>query len=110
LESVRDLRYEVAQLDLLASRAVRRVAGALVTAHQHEALRLIAGKPGEDDYPARRDGQVKITDLELALIETTRTDLGLDRFEAPPGSLLGRMLAPRMTAPAARPTQDQPGP
>ena len=43
-----DLRYEVAQLDLLASRTLRQVAQDLVSAHESETSRLLLlAKPGQ---------------------------------------------------------------
>jgi hypothetical protein len=47
-------------------------------------------KPGKDDYEGRRAIQGKIHELQSALVESTRTDLGLP---VPPRSLLGKLLA-----------------
>jgi hypothetical protein len=88
-----DLGYEVAQLELLASRPVRRVARELVAAHEKEALRLTLAKPGQDDYEGRRASQVKIEALEETLVDRTRADLGLGpSFQVPPRSLLAKLL------------------
>ncbi len=88
-----DLRYEVAQLDLLASGTVRQAAGDLVAAHEGETSRLmLLVKPGKDDYEGRRAIQDKIHELQSALVESTRTDLGLG-LPVPPRSLLGKLLA-----------------
>ena len=92
-----DLRYEVAQLgqDLLASRTVRQVAGGLVAAHVKEMERLVlTAKPGQRDSEGRGAALVKIQELQSALAERARTDLGLG-LRVPPGSLLGRYLAGR---------------
>jgi hypothetical protein len=96
-ELLHDLRYEVAQLDLLASRAVRQVAGDLVKAHERELTRLLlSAKPGEDDSEGRIATQAKIQGLQGALVERARTDLGLDlALRVPPGSPLGQMLGRR---------------
>ena len=57
---------------------------------------LLAVKPGRDDYEGRRATQVKIEELQGALVERARTDLGLDlALRVPPGSLLGQMLGRR---------------
>ena len=90
-----DLRYEVAQLDLLASRAVRQVTRDLVAAHETEPTRLVTlAKPGQDDFKGRRAAQVRIEELQGALVERARADLGLG-LRVPPGSLLGQFLAAR---------------
>jgi hypothetical protein len=89
-----DLRYEVAQLDLLASRPVRQAAGELVDAHQNEALRLSITTRGEEDYPPRQANYDKLGKLQGALVERTRADLGLGpSLKVPPRSLLGKILA-----------------
>jgi len=88
-----ELRFEVAQLDLLASPAVRATAASLVSEHQRETSRLIMRvKPGQDDFEGRRASQVKIEELHKALVECARADLGLG-LPAQPRSLLGKLLA-----------------
>ena len=75
---VHDLRYEVAQLDLLASGPVRQAALDLVKAHEKETTRLLVmAKPGQSDYEDRLAAKVKIEELQGALVESTRIDLGL---------------------------------
>ena len=89
-ELLHDLRYEVAQLDLLASWAVRQVARDLFAAHVKEMERLVlTAEPGQGDSEGRQAAQVKIQELQSALVERARTDLGL------PGSLRSRHLAGR---------------
>jgi hypothetical protein len=91
LDLLHDLTYETAQLDLLASDYVRQAARALVVAHQKEAGRLVGLKPGQDDDDARRTNQVKIEELNTALVERTRADFGLGSSQqVPPNSILGR--------------------
>ena len=92
-QAVADLRYEVAQLDLLASRSVREVAYQLIAAHEKEATRLVLLKPGEDDFERRSQERDTIIGLQRVLVERARTDLGLDRPAPPPRSLLGKLLA-----------------
>lgn len=92
-QATRDLRYEVAQLDLLASRSVREVANELVKVHEKEGAWLPLLKPGEDDYERRVRKRETIIDLQRVLVERARTDLGLDRPAPPPRSLLGKLLA-----------------
>jgi hypothetical protein len=93
LQLLHDLRYEVAQLDLLASRPVREAARELVMAHDKEALRLVLTTLGEDDSEDRRDSQVKIKALEEGLVERTRADLGLGPgLQVPPNSLRAKFL------------------
>jgi hypothetical protein len=94
LQLVLDLRYEVAQLDLLASRPVRQAAGELVAAHEKEGLRLVVTKRGQEDYPPRQANYDKLGKLQGAFVERTRTDLGLGpSLPVPPRSLLGKILA-----------------
>jgi hypothetical protein len=101
-----DLRYEVAQLDLLASRAVRQAARDLAAAHEQEASRLVlTAEPGQDDYEGRQAAKDKIEELQSALTEKTRADLGLG-VRVPPGSLLGQMLARRLPV-TAEPVRSQ---
>jgi hypothetical protein len=90
-----DLRYQVAQLDLLASPAVRQVARALALVHANEAVRLAKPpKPDEDHNQARQASQNAIRELEKALVERTRADLGISSsLRVPRNSILGRMLA-----------------
>lgn len=90
---IEDLRYEVAQLDLLASGSVRKAARELVRAHQEDWVRVVETTPGMDDNEGRRATQVKIRELQSALIEMTRADLGLGPgFQVPPRSLLAKLL------------------
>ena len=72
-----DLRYEVAQLELLASQPVRQAAGELVIAHEKEVARIMVAKSGRNDPQARSAFRNKIRKLHEALVESTRTDLGL---------------------------------
>ena len=97
-QALRNLRYEVAQLDLLASPTVRQAARDLVAAHEQEMTRLaFPVNPAMDENAARLASHAKIGKLEEALVERTRTDLGL----APAGSsaqprsrgLVGGLLA-----------------
>lgn len=90
-----DLRFEVAQLDLLASRAVRQAARDLAAAHEGEASRLVlTAEPGQGDSEGRRAAKDKIEKLQGALVESTRADLGLG-LRVPPGSLLAEILGRR---------------
>ena len=83
-QALRNLRYEVAQLDLLASPPVRQAARDLVTVHEQEMTRLaFPPNPATDENAARLASHAKIGKLEEALVERTRTDLGL----APAGIL-----------------------
>jgi hypothetical protein len=94
---IEDLRYEVAQLDLLAGSAVRQVANGLLEAHLEEVARLLRAEPGRDEVEARR-ARTRILELQWALVDAAREDLGLSLglgLAVPPGSLLGRLLASR---------------
>jgi hypothetical protein len=100
----RDLRYEVAQLDLLASSSVRQTAHDLVKAHQKERSRLLDRPPGQGDYEGRYSAQLKIEGLQDTLLERTRVDFGLaPRMRVPPRSLLGKILAAGMDRGEATP-------
>lgn len=96
-QSLADLRYEVAQLDLLASSAVREAACELVAAHQKETTRLVLLEAGEEDFDARQRFHVQVQKLEATLVEQARTDLGLGpggTLPVPrPRSLIGLVLA-----------------
>lgn len=88
-----ELRFEAAQLDLLASRTMREVASSIVTEHQKETGRLIMRvKSGQKDFEGRRAAHAKIGELHKTLVESARADLGLDQ-SAPHRSLLGKLLA-----------------
>lgn len=90
-----ELRYQVAELDLLASRAVRRAASDLADAHHAEMDRLFLTAPGADDKDGRRATPAKIRELEAVLVEWARVDLGLSTAQPgpPPRSLIGKLLA-----------------
>ena len=92
--SLHDLIDEVGQLNLLASDAVREVAVRLVVAHTKERRRVIGGhQADQDDLYSALEDTASITELEAALIEKTRADLGLaPGFQVPPNSLLARLL------------------
>lgn len=93
-ELLDDLRFELAQLDLLASRPVRDAADELWGAHEMERTRLmliVPMQPGEE-RERRRAAQIEIQKLEIALLEGTRADLGLGPAK-PNKSLLGMLLA-----------------
>ena len=97
-QALRNLRYEVAQLDLLASHTVRQAARDLVAAHEQEVRRLaFPPNPATDENAARLASHAKIGKLEEALVERTRTDLGLAPVGslpyAKPRGLLGMLLA-----------------
>ncbi|HEX3966079.1 MAG TPA: hypothetical protein VHZ03_57120 [Trebonia sp.] len=93
LKVLDELRFEVAQLDLLASGPVRQAAGHLIEAHQSERGRLILkARPGQGDFPGRRAAQVKFEELHKVLVERARADLGLG-LPAQPRSLLDKLLA-----------------
>jgi hypothetical protein len=91
-----DLRYEAAQLDLLASRPVREAVGELIATHQREATRLVAVIAARDrsgEWERRIASQAKIKALGKVLVERTRADLGLGPgIQVPPRSLLAKLL------------------
>jgi hypothetical protein len=88
-----DLRYEVAQLDLLASRPVRKAARELVGAHVDEGSRYVDAQSGQDDDEGWGANLVKIEELQDELVEITRADLGLGPgFQVPPNSFLATLL------------------
>jgi hypothetical protein len=100
----RDLRYEVNQLDLLASSSVRQAARDLVEAHAKERSRLLNRLPGQDDFEDRYKAHLKFEELQDALGERTRIDLGLaPRMRVQPRSLLGMLLAAGMEREDAAP-------
>jgi len=63
------LRYEVAQLDLVAGEELRTAANALVTIHEDAEHRLRPAGPGQDEFDER------IRDHTATLIAAARTDL-----------------------------------
>jgi hypothetical protein len=91
---VEDLRYQVAELDLLASTTVREFAHRLVAAHEQEAAHLVLRpRQGENDSERRQGFRAEVQDLEAELVERTRADLGLaPGLQVPHTSLLGRSL------------------
>lgn len=93
LQILDELRFQVSQLDLLASGPVREAAGDLFKAHLSERGRLILkARPGQDDFPGRQAAHVKFEELHEALVGRVRADLGLG-LPAQPRSLLGKLLA-----------------
>ncbi len=95
VQLLHDLRYEVAQLDLLAGRAVRQVARDLVAAHEREMERLVlTAEPGKATPKAGERPRSRSKSCKVPLWREVRTDLGLG-LRVPPGSLLGRHLAGR---------------
>jgi hypothetical protein len=111
---VHDLLYEVAQLDLLASPPVREAARRLAVTHQRVVIRLgenLPDPPGKENYPytsgeenypymsgeesahLRWAIRQQIEEFESALVERTRTDLGLGSSrQVLPHSLLAQLL------------------
>jgi hypothetical protein len=90
-----ELRYELAQLDLLASRQVRRIARRLAAAHEREVSRLMATAQGQDDAQGWSERK-RIGGLHDALVEWTRADLGLDAvtaWHAAPRGLIRKLEA-----------------
>lgn len=95
-EALRDLHYEATHLDLLASGAVRQAARDLVVAHDKEMNRLtFPPRPDTDENAARRASQGVIGELEVALVERAREDLGVSsvRPAEKPRSLIGKLGA-----------------
>jgi hypothetical protein len=60
---IADLRYQVAQLELLAGRDVARFAHSLYMAHAVEFRWLSSAEPGQRDAEARRESWALIKDL-----------------------------------------------
>lgn len=89
---VSGLNFEIAQLELLASSAVRQVVHDLADAHAREAGRVPREVLGENGLEATLAAQAKINELETALVEAARADLGLG-LAKPPKSLLGMLIA-----------------
>ena len=92
-----DRSYEVAQLDLLASRSSARWHPKLIAAHEKEATRLVLLKPGEDDYEHRAQKRETIIGLQRVLVERARTDLGLDRPRRRPAASWASFSHARMS-------------
>jgi hypothetical protein len=77
-ELLHDLRFEVAQLDLLASTVVREAAYDLLAQHAHESQRVVQTILGADDDEGRRHAKAELTRLLNAVFYGAREDLGLD--------------------------------
>jgi hypothetical protein len=92
LQLTHELRYEVAQLDLLASTEVRRAAADLVNAHDRVSMRVATKHDGLELL----EHAGEIVQLQAALVERARADLGLssEQLEMPRG-LTGRLAAAR---------------
>lgn len=71
-----DLRFEVAQLDLLASSHVSQVARDLLERVKHLGLAAVFSEP-EADYDPGDYISADILALQAALVEGARTDLGV---------------------------------
>ena len=89
-----NLRFEVAQLDLLASSAVRQAADELMS--EHRKAGMLSLLKGSGDHQGRDMQHKMLGQLQLKLIDATRADLGLGpsgSLPTPvPGSLLGKLL------------------
>lgn len=71
------LRYQIAELDLVAGRPVRDAAHALYLGHGTMAVRLRPAGPQADPLTAAASS--KVNPLQEELIVKARADLGLDR-------------------------------
>jgi hypothetical protein len=95
-QTTSDLAFEVAQLDLLASRPVREAADQLLHTHQVEAYRLADNIDNQETPPVRGPDYTYIREAREQLIDTARADLGLAPLIAsrkPRRSLIGKLLA-----------------
>jgi hypothetical protein len=88
------LRFEVAQLDIMAGRPLRDVAAKLVREHESPWHWLRPASGGEANLlESLYEQHNKIVGLHAELVERTRTDLGLDSsLQVPPRSLLAKLL------------------
>lgn len=75
VEMWRTLRFEVAQLDLLAGASVRKVADDLANEHERMRYRLRLAGPGTT--MSRTDEEDKFVELHKQLVQQARIDLGL---------------------------------
>lgn len=75
VELWKTLRFEVAQLDLLAGAEVRKVADDLVSEHERVRYRLNPNGPGVTLF--RTGEEDKFVELHNQLVEQARRDLGL---------------------------------
>jgi hypothetical protein len=92
----RDLAFEVAQLDLLASRPVREAADQLLFTHQVEGSQLAESIGNHETPPVRGPHHIYITEAREQLIDAARADLGLGPLVAsrmPARSLIGKLLS-----------------
>ena len=83
---VADLRYEAAQLDLLASDAVRLAVRGLIAKHEEQidSMGSFLLLPRKERGESQGMWEKEIGRLEALLVEKTREDLGLrDRATAP---------------------------
>jgi hypothetical protein len=74
------LRYEAAQLDLLAGRPVREITSELLKTHYEAWFRLRPNGPG---WPPLGQEIEQIDGLQLDLVEGTRADFGIGRALSP---------------------------
>lgn len=74
------LRFELAQLDLIAGRPLRDVAASLVRGHESVRHWIRPASGASDWYELLTEQNNKIIRLHGDLIERTRADLGLDRI------------------------------
>jgi hypothetical protein len=93
------LRYQIAELDLIAGRPVRDAANAIYAEHGVLATRL--RPPGPQDNPLSVVGSSKVNRLQEDLIAKTRADLGLDSPRANRMTSLRQRLKLLRSAPRA---------
>jgi hypothetical protein len=78
------LRFEAAQLDLIAGQALRDVARRLVTVHESLNHWLRPASPKDDPIRSVNEQNNKIIGLHEELVEKARADLGLGSNAQPP--------------------------
>lgn len=87
------LRFEIAQVDLVAGRPLRETAGALLGLHESMRHYIRPAGAANDWFEQVTDLNNQIIALEGDLVAKTRADLGLDRgVRVPPRSLAARLL------------------
>jgi hypothetical protein len=92
-EAYEKLRFEVAQLDLIAGHQLRDVANKLVGEHESARQWLRPASGADDWFQLLTEQNNKIIRLHTELVEKTRADLGLaSSLTVPPHSLLAKIL------------------
>lgn len=104
------LRFELAQLDLIAGPDVRAVATTLVREHESVQHWIRPASGADDWYKLLTEQNNKIVRLHEELVDKTRAELGLDPTPSSSPGSPSRLLSRSTPGAARRPVPSWPAP